>query len=212
MKDHGGSVISRMTGFRPLLLFMLWPLFSRDALRTLIEAPLITSGILACLVVCALALFTARHNPLSRSAFRAFLPCIFLFTFSDIACKLAVPFGTAWDTFIVLAFLSSLMMCAVTGVALKTNGPRRIEKPERVWFIGTINGFLFVLILLSKPYGLSLVDNPSYFNALAMIMTLWTYLAHRFIFKKEDKASPRAGFIIVMCAAALTVLVGMLPK
>lgn len=211
LKDHGGAAIARMTGLRPALLFFLWPVFYNGAMDELTKSPLISLGILTCLAVIAATIFLSRKNHIGRAAFFAFLPCLVLFTLGDIAWKFATPTAASFDRVTAIAFISMLMMVFVTGT-YKLIHHKRILMHENLIPAASINAVLVIAVVMVKSLSLSLAPNPSYVNALSLIFVLWTYLAHKYLFKKEDNASPVAGFVVVVAAAILTVLVEMLPK
>lgn len=210
-KHHGGAAISRLNGFRPMILFFLWPIFAPHSIDAMIQAPLTTVGIFLCLTFSATVLYYGRHNPVSRAAFFAYLPCLLIYNLGDIGMKFAAPDGSSWDRAIIFTLILSAVMTFCTGTLMATRD-RRIIVPERVFFTGAINAALFLVLCIVKVLGISLSPNPAYFNALALISVLWTYLLHRYALKKEDKASPIAGFAVVAAAAILTILVEMLPK
>jgi hypothetical protein len=212
LKKHGGAVISRMMGFRPIALFLVWPFYQFDALDKLIQAPLIGIGVILCLIITAVTFVFTKRNALSYAAFLAFLPSLALFTFCDIYQKLGAEKGGSLESMIILTFLTCVIMTTVSGCYMMLKS-KKIGKPEtQFWISGLTNGGVFIALVFMKSWGLSLSASPAYFNALSLLFVFWTFLVHVFLFKKKDLASPLSGFIIVISAAILTVLVEMLPK
>lgn len=210
-KDHGGAVISRVRGIKPLLLFLLWPFLHDDSMEQLARAPVIAGGIGLCILGGTVALGFSQRNPLTRAAFLAILPSLILFSIADITNTFSVPAGTDWNRVLVLCFLISTIMVIVSGSFMRIQ-KGRIVVPERVILTGGINGALFVGLHFTMAFAFSLAANPAHVNALSGISAVWAWLIHRFVLKKDDHASPIAGFAIVFFAALLAFFVGMLPK
>ncbi|MDD3020081.1 MAG: hypothetical protein PHX61_03755 [Alphaproteobacteria bacterium] len=212
---YSSSAIARVSQFRNVILFCLWPLIVTGYWDRLSSNLYILFGSFFLIVATAVVMFKMRKNAVGMKVIFASLPIIFCIGVSDIFFTLGIGQTSSWNMMIVIAIVFSSVMSVASGGWLL--GYRAIGRPVDIfhgkWLkAGIINGALFIGVVVLKGFALSYLENPGLFGAMLAVYTLWLYLLHKYWMKREDHSDPRLGFVLVICSIALGILSAYIPK
>ncbi len=212
---YSASAIARVSQFRNVILFCLWPLIVAGYWDRLSANPYILFGSTFLIVLTAVVMFKMRQSAVGMKVILATLPIIFCIGASDIFFTLGIGQTSSWNMMMVIAIIFSVVMSVTSGIWLL--GCRISGQPTHIfhgkWMkAGMINGVLFIGVVALKGFALSYLENPGLFGAMMAVYTLWLYLLHKYWMKRDDHSNPRLGFILVLCSVALGVVSAYIPK
>lgn len=203
---HNGRIAILHTPIKAIAVFLVWLMIDETARHHVFDNLEKTLGVMACLAVMVMALFTFRRNDVSWSSLKAVMPIVLLYGLGDILSRLNLSVDELNDKLVVFLFVMTTTSALVSALL----SPWR-PHPDLPWvshkmlyaagwagFLGTLNQVCFYVALVSAP-------NPAYVSMISLLTPVWLLLYHRLAHIKDD-ASPIAGMMVVAAAITLMVL------
>lgn len=214
-RHYSAAAISRVSQFRNILLFFVWPLIVAGYWDRLTSNSYVFWSSLALIFVSTIAMFRMRHNAVSVQVILASLPVIIFIGISDVLFSLSMNGVPSFELVLKIAFIFSVVMFITAGLWLlghRMSG-RTAGMVSGQWkAAGVVNGLLFVAVVASKGLALSYLENPGLFGAIVSVYTLWLYLLHKYWMKRDDPSDPKLGFIVVICGIGLGIVSAYIPR
>ncbi|MDY0028626.1 MAG: hypothetical protein RBR86_01650 [Pseudobdellovibrionaceae bacterium] len=214
-RHYSASAISRVSQFRNILLFFIWPLIVVGYWDRLIANPYVFWSSLALIFISSVAMFRMRHNTVSVQVILASVPVIIFISISDVLFSLSMNGVPSFEMVLKIAFIFSSVMFMTAGVWLfghRLSGRFTGLMTGRWKMAGVMNGVLFVAVVVTKGLALSYLENPGLFGAILSVYTLWLYLLHKYWMNRDDHSDPKLGFIVVACGIGLGIVSAYIPK
>ncbi len=204
---HNGRVAVLHMPLKAVLVFILWALCIPTAREHYFENWLITLGVILCLGVMALGLFSFRRNDVSWYSLKAVLPIVGLYAAADLFTRLTMPTETLQSSLIVFLFVmtASSALASILCLPWRPQPNLPLSHPKLVraagWAAvgGTLNQVCFFAALVLGP-------SPAYVSMVALLTPVWLLIYHR-VKGIPDEASPVAGTAVVLAAMVLMYLV-----
>jgi len=204
---HNGRVAILHVPLKAVLVFVLWAIIDPVARHHVMDKPLVTMGVLACLVTMIAALAEFRKNDVSWSSFRAVMPIVVLYGVGDILARLSITPDTLHQRLLIFLFLvtatSSLVSLMIYPFRPKPELPFYTPKLVTSAFRAALgqmgNQVCFFMALVLAP-------SPAYASMVVMLTPVWLLVYHRYAGIKDD-ANPMAGTVVVAAAVLLMYLV-----
>lgn len=207
VKKHGAGVVSRLLPGSALVTFFLWFAFDPALIQKYLAMPLHTIAILACLAFGVFCASRLHHDHISRSAVRDIWFVMITAAIGPIAAKLVLTFADKDVAPLAFTMTQGFYLgFAYLAYQLMT---RRV--PMHVFFgrhsltTGALIAVASMISIAGKAYAYQTVDNPAYVSMVLFTAPFLIALYERFIGKPDD-SDKRAGFGLVLAAAAIILL------
>ena len=209
----GAGATSRFRRTSILLTFIIWLIISPALLLHYLDNPAVGIAVLATHVLAVVFALRLKKDDTSWTALKMLWFPIMAAAMLPILSKLSfeyVPNATQ-GVFSYLFIQSSAVMLGFGLAGLVRNGWRHAVPGLKslgangAWKTGATISLIFVLGLMCKHYGYSLVENPAYISVLLLTDTIWVLLYHK-LSGIKDKTDVVSGMGIVACAAALILI------
>ncbi|RYG59416.1 MAG: hypothetical protein EON60_10505 [Alphaproteobacteria bacterium] len=204
---HNGRIAILHGPIKAVFVFILWAMIDPIARAHVLQAPLVTIGVVGCLATMVLALAQFRKNDVSWTSFRAVLPIVVLYGMGDVLARLAITPDVLHERLVVFLFVvaatSSIVSLLIWPWRPKPELPmvdrKLIKDSFRAAAGGMANQVCFFMALVLGP-------SPAYVSMVVLLAPVWLLIYHRWAGIKDD-ANPIAGTLLVFAAVVLMVLV-----
>lgn len=206
-EEFGAGAITRMIPMNVLVTFFMWLALSPDTLDGYLSNPMQGLGIFISL--CGAVFFAMRlqRGPISRESLRVLGPVILMSGMGVVYAKIALDHATTptihsgvFGYMVVQAFFMILIFGALELAGRPV--PRAVFTGRVAMTSGFLMGINSVVHLMFKSYAYMMVENPAYVSAVILTTPLWVLLYYRLV-KKQNVGDIKAGFMVVICAAAM---------
>ncbi len=204
---HNGRVAILHMPLKAVFVFVLWGILDAEARHHYFSNLDIVLGIVVCLTVMVVALFSFRRHDVSWRSLTAVMPIVGLYGAGDILSRLAIPAADLQSHLIVFLFVMTATSALVSLLYLPWRPrpelplahPHLLRAAGWAAFGGTLNQVCFFGALVLGP-------SPAYVSMVALLAPVWLLFYHRMAHIKDD-ASPVAGTLVVLAAIVLMWLV-----
>lgn len=212
-EEFGAGAITRMIPINVLVTFFMWVALSPETLDLYLSNPVRGLGIFAS--ICGAVFFAMRlqRGPISRESLRALGPVILMSGMGVVYAKIALDSATlpsihsgVFGYMAVQAFFMILIFGALELAGRSV--PRAIFTGRVAITSGFLMGINSVVHLAFKSYAYLMVENPAYVSAVILTTPLWVLLYYKLV-RKQSVGDLKAGFMVVVCAAAMVAFVAL---
>ena len=209
--QYGAGIITRFMPLTAILIFFIWLVIDRDTWQSYINNPFIAIAIILCLGAIIFCASFLRSCQVSRTAFKIFLPALFLASIATLAGKLAMDATEATSASLVNLFVGSFIGIAVYGVLYKIipSVKAGFSMTQATVKAGIISGIFSTLLIYFANLSYDLVSNPAYTTAVSFSSAIWMLILYKLI-GRQDNARILPGLGIVFFAAILVLLSAMI--
>ena len=207
VKNHGASLLSRLSPLGIILGFIAWFFVKPELLALYLQDKPRFIAICAIILLSVISAIALKSCPFSRSALKSIWFVIVGATIGILLVKSAVDHAPAeqgvfgyvgFEAGIMLAFYTvyfSFFRRGAFGGVFSRTGLKT----------GGIVGGLLVLGVITRIYAQKNVDHPAFVSLVSMLDVVWLLILTRISGWKDD-SNKIAGFGIVLAALALAVL------
>ncbi len=206
-EEFGAGAITRIIPLNVLVTFFMWIALNPQTLESYLVNPVQGLGIFVSL--CGAVFFAMRlqRGPISRESLRALGPVILMSGMGVVYAKIALESATVpsihsgvFGYMAVQAFFMILIFGALELAGRPV--PRAVFTGRVAITSGFLMGINSVVHLMLKSYAYLMVANPAYVSAVILTTPLWVLLYYKLV-KKQNIGDIKAGFMVVVCAAAM---------
>ena len=207
VKNHGAGVVSRILPIAAIPTFFLWFAVKPELIETYINDPYRSVAILACLMMGVYFATRMRHDPVSLAAVRDIWFVILGASLGPIAAKIVLGFAPMGVSGLAFIWVQAAILAPVYAVYAHTHRPLplRIFWGRHALAVGAVIAVASMLSIGAKSYAFLMAENPAYVSVVLFTAPFLISLYERMIGHK-DESDRRAGFGLVLAAAALVLL------
>lgn len=210
-EEFGAGAITRLIPLNVIVTFFMWVVIKPEVLHGYLDTPLNSLGIFAALLGAVFFAMRLQNHPVSRHAIRALGPVILMSGMGVVFAKIALDSaGDAGVSSAVFGYMTvqAFFMILIFG-ALETFWqpvPRAVFTGRVAMQTGFLMGLNTIVHMVFKSFAYQGVANPAYVSAVILTTPLFVLLYYK-LFKGETVGNLKAGFMILVCVAAMVYFV-----
>ena len=207
----GGGMVSRIMPLTLIVSFFLWFFLDVALLKAYMANPLVSAGIVACILAIMFLLFRLRSNcAINKEAIAYLVPVVFAAAVMNIAHKYAMDHTNLLEGIIAYLWLQAFIMLLASFYII-----RHQEFSVKGAFSGQSRAAGLTLIVLSiaviafKATAMKYTPHPTYVLAIVTTTSVWVSILYRLI-KHKEEARVREGLIVVFLVALMIYLTSLI--
>ena len=212
----GAGVVTRILPLIVAMIFVMWLPFSPDLVKTYINQPLKTFGIIAAITGSIFCAMQMRHCVVSFGALKQIMPALVLWSLATILGKLGISRVESPNNIVYyLAVQSTVVwMCYVAMMRFRVFNrwvpDMQLQSnlfDKKAIIAGLLFGTIWLMSTGSRWFAIDNVENPAYVSVIGLTAPFIVMLVYKMTGKNE-KANIWSGIGIVCCAIILAYLTG----
>ena len=194
----GGGMVSRIMPLTIITSFILWFFIDVELLKAYIASPLVSAGIVACIVGIMFLLFRLRSNcAINKEAIAYLLPVVFAAALMNIGHKYAMDHTSLLPGIVAYLWLQAVMMLMASFYIIRHQEfcvKGAFSPQSRAAGLSLI--VLSVAVMALKATAMKYADHPTYVLAIVSTTSVWVSILYRLV-KHKEEARVHEGMIVV---------------
>ncbi len=201
-RAHGGAVVAQVLALRIWLMFFVWSAIDFSGTLGLLERLEVFTGILGALALGSFSLWFMNRCSVSKAVVIMLVPALAAIVVHAVLLKITMDNFPEPEAALFYGFVAVLAGSVTSYCWLLVR--RKAKEIYEISLIraGIILGIISAVMLASRFTSFIDAPNPAYVYAIALLSTVWLYIAHK-ILRIPDRRNILAGFGLVVSAALL---------